>query len=144
MPKKNVIARIELKTKDFIEKSELELNAHRESFKNDLLKRMDKTFAMMILKTYSAYRQRRHIKKILTIIYKFPNVKDIYSECLLGDFLLGNDDIFHSLYFTHPDLHKKFFKIIPSEIAIADAYDVALGYMKTIKDNQEEQANYYE
>lgn len=102
----------------------------RRKFKIELWHVINPPLALAIIKTFTAYKHRRHIYKIWEMLGKYPDASEYYFKNIHGHMLCGKDEIFNTLYFACNDLYKEFRGKIPERIALGDAYSVATSYCK--------------
>lgn len=108
----------------------------RLNFKRDLkiACKSNSALCMAIIKTYSAH----HNKHLIMKIWQFLgfNHREAYKDCckdLVGKMLCGEDEIFHTLYFTNKELRDKYYRKIPGCYAMGDALGIAYQVMRENK-----------
>ena len=106
---------------------------NRREFKHDLRKVMNPTMAMAIIKTYSAWKHRKHISEIWWLLRNHSEAMEDYSKNLFGKTLTGKDEIFNTLYFIYKYLTQKHNSKVPERRSLGDAFGVALRYMNKNK-----------
>ena len=106
----------------------------RNAFKQDLYDawQHNHALAMLVLNTYAAWHNRRHIFRIYQqagpggeIGTKHPGIWKEFSSVVVGKQLTGRVDIFHALYFSERELYDKYHRRIPETYAMGDAVNVA-------------------
>lgn len=104
----------------------------RKEFKSDLYQvaSHNKSFAMMIISTYTASQHRTHIHKIWAMFRSHPRFAQAYNENLMGKHLTGRDEIMRALYFANRDLYNKYIHKIPECYAMGEALGVAYRTLK--------------
>lgn len=108
----------------------------RSEFRNVLREEMktNRALAMLCAVTYEASMHRSHIMKIWSMSARHPSFKQEYSKSLFGKHLTGSSDIFRSLHFAVPDIAKEYWGEIPQDMAMGDAYGVALSVLLAPKE----------
>ncbi|WP_339259550.1 hypothetical protein MKZ12_07170 [Paenibacillus sp. FSL R5-0713] len=108
----------------------------RSQFSHDLLKAMqaNAALAMLCIVTYEASKHRSHIMKIWSMSINHPSFQEEYKAKLIGKHLTGDNEIFRSLHFALPELASKYRWKIPRDMALGDAYGVALSVLRAPKE----------
>lgn len=93
----------------------------RTEFRRELIQEMDPTFALLILKSYTAYQHRMHIWKIWDFLgHKHRDVWQEYCDTFMGEHLTGSDDVYKVLTWVKPDLYKKYYRLLPGMLMTSE------------------------
>ncbi|CAM3374797.1 hypothetical protein HP548_00635 [Paenibacillus taichungensis] len=108
----------------------------RNQFSRELREAMqtNAALAMLCIVTYEASKHRTHIMKIWSMSINHPSFQEEYKAKLIGKHLTGENDIFRSLIFTVPEIAIKYRWKIPRDMALGDAYGVALSALLAPKE----------
>lgn len=106
----------------------------RKKFKNELYKQVKNNivYIPMIVKTFVAYKHRKHIHKIWSLLNKYPTARKEYQDTLFGEMLCGRDEILHCLCYIDKSFIK-YKKSIPEQLAMGDALAVAYKVAEELK-----------
>lgn len=109
----------------------------RKQFKTDIynLAKDNKAIVMLILETYSAYKHRRHIHKIWSMMINYEDFRKEYTEKLMGKMLTGRDEIYNSLGYIEHELYKKYKYKLPERFAMGDSLAVVYRIVREQKRN---------
>lgn len=105
----------------------------RQEFKQDILEvtKNNRAFAMMIVETYSASKNRTHIMKVWELLgFHHQEAYKDYCDKLMGSYLCGSHEIMRSIYFVDKELYKKYYGRIPECYAMGDALGIAYKVLK--------------
>jgi hypothetical protein len=114
-------------------KSKKQWRINRKNLKIELSKLMNNGIAMAIIKTYSAYKHRAHIHAFWYLLRNYKDAHKEYNEKLFGKMLCGEDEIYNTLYFIDKNLVNKYRYKVPERLALGDAYNIALTFLKRNK-----------
>lgn len=67
---------------------------------------------------------------------EYMNFQKDYQANLMGSYLCGEDEIFHSLYFCERELYDKYHGRVPSRAALGDALSVAYAVLREERRNK--------